>query len=72
MKLTKKAIENISRTARLKLAIDLGISEVWIGKLLIKNKSNGPLTTAKALQIISEETGLQDHEILEEVKESVK
>lgn len=72
MKLTKKAIENISRTARLKLAMDLGFSEVWIEKLLSKNKGNGPLTTAKALQIIREETGLTDAQILEETKEPVK
>jgi hypothetical protein len=67
MKLTQNALQmiNASRT-RLKLALALGFSETWIRSLIEDNKENGPLTTAKALQVIAEETGLTQAEILEE------
>lgn len=65
MRLSEQALEAITRETRLKLAIALGFSEVWITKSIEKNKSNGPLTTASALQIIREETGLTDDQILE-------
>lgn len=41
----------------------------WISSS--RDKENGPLTTAKALQIISEETGLTQDEILEEAEVKV-
>lgn len=66
MKLTTKAIEALDRTAKLKLALALGFTEVWINELLRNNKENGPLTTAKSLQTIREETNLSDTEILED------
>lgn len=67
MKLTEKAIAALqSREVVLKLALALGFTEVWIDRLIRKNKENGALTTAKALQVIREETGLSDQEILEE------
>lgn len=66
MKLTTKAIKALTRPVRLKLALALGFSELWIDKSVQKNKDNGPLTTAKALQVIREETGLLDNEILKE------
>lgn len=67
MKLSAKAIEAIdNQKMRLMLALALGFTEVWIEKLIIKNKDNGPLTTAKALQTIRLETGLTDDLILEE------
>lgn len=72
MKLTKICIETIQgkRDLILKLALELGFSELWVNKLLDANKENGPLTTAKALQLIRESTGLLDQEILiEAVKE---
>jgi hypothetical protein len=69
MKLTRKAIKGIKdQTVRLKLAIGLGFSEQWINRVIAANKSNGPLTTAIALKVIKEETGLTDQEILEEEK----
>jgi hypothetical protein len=67
MKLTAKAIKKIgeNRTAAM-IALALGLSEDWIKRLAKKNKENGDLTKAKALQVIREETGLTDSEILEE------
>lgn len=74
MKLSKKAIRTIDKAeTRLKLALGLSFSETWIRSLIADNRSNGPLTTAKALQVIREETKLTDDEILEsEVKEPAK
>lgn len=66
MKLSKKAIRKIDKRVKLELAIALKFTEYWIGKLLEKNKSNGPLTTPSALQVIREFTGLNDDQILEE------
>jgi hypothetical protein len=69
MKLTTKAIELINnRPVILGLAEALDFSELWINKLIEANKDNGPLTTAKALQVIREKTQLPDSEILEEVE----
>ena len=73
MKLSKKALKGIkNRQTRLKLALGMSLSEQWINKMIEANKQNGPLTTAKALQVIREETGLADNEILEEEKEPAK
>lgn len=69
MKLTRKAIKGIKDQApRLKLALALGFSEQWIIRVIGANKPNGPLTTAVALKVIREITGLKDTEILEEEK----
>lgn len=65
MKLTKKAIKKIDKKTRLKLAIALGFTEYWVGKLVNNNKVNGPLTTTSALQVLREETGLTEDQILE-------
>jgi hypothetical protein len=57
----------------LKLAGELGFQQQWILKLAKANKKNGPLTTAKAIQVIREYAGLLDSEILvEETKEPAK
>lgn len=67
MKLTKQAIESLdAREKRLQLALKLGFTEVWIDRLITKNKPNGPLVTVTALNVIREQTGLTDSEILEE------
>lgn len=67
MILTKAAIEKINITkTRLSLALAMGFTEQWIIRLIDANKENGPLTTAKALQVIKQETGLTDDQILEE------
>jgi hypothetical protein len=66
MKLSKKAIKKINRETRQKLAIALGFSEYWVGRLVAKNKHNGPLVTPPALKVLREETELDNKEILEE------
>lgn len=66
MKLSKKAIKKITREIKQKLAIALGFSEYWVGRLVEKNKSNGPLTTPSALAVLREETGLAIEDILED------
>lgn len=70
MKLTKTfRIRLLSeQNFRLRLALELGFSEVWIDRLIVVNKNNGPLTTAKAIQVYKQETGLSDSDILEEEK----
>lgn len=68
MKLTAKAIEALTREVRLRLVLKLDFSELWVNKLVEANKDNGPLTTAAALAVIREETGLTDNDILEEAK----
>lgn len=71
MKLKQTILQRLleSRPFRLKLAVDLNFSEVWVDRLITANKDNGPLTTAKAIQVIKQETGLADSEILEEETE---
>lgn len=66
MKLSKKAIKKITRAIKQKLAIALGFSEYWVGRLVEKNKNNGPLTTPSALAVLREETGLTNEDILDE------
>lgn len=57
----------------LKLAEALDFTQGWIITLAKANKKNGPLTTASALKVIREFTGLSDSEILlEEVVEAVQ
>lgn len=66
MKLTERAINAINQETKLRLAIALKFTEYWMGKIIDNNKDNGPLTTAAALKVIRDETGLDDSEILEE------
>ncbi len=66
MRLTESAINSIDNLqARLSIAAALKCTEVWVGRIIRKNKENGPLTTAAALEVIRKETGLMDKEILE-------
>lgn len=66
MKLTQKAIDALKKDkrARARLQLDLDKSEYTINRYLDSNDIM--LTTATALQIIREETGLTDAEILED------
>lgn len=67
MKLTPHALQRLDNlNVRLALALKLQFSETWIRSLIIKNKDNGPLTTAVALKVIQNETGLSESEILTE------
>lgn len=67
MKLNPTVIAKLqeNRLSRLQLCAALGFTELWIDKSIAKNKVNGPLTTATALEVIRKETGLTDSEILE-------
>lgn len=72
MKISEKAISQINtQTGRLKIALALGFSETWVRGLIDKNRNNGPLTTAAALKVIRQETGLTEKEILEETSAKV-
>lgn len=66
MKLTEQAITSITQATKLKLALALGFTELWVSRLIEANKDNGPLTTVASLNVLREETGLSDEEILEE------
>ena len=67
MKLSQTAITKIDNlNTRLAIAGGLQFTETWVNRLIRVNKENGPLTTAKALQVISENTGMSFNEILEE------
>ena len=75
MKISNTAIERISdRKITLQLALALDFTEQWMRRVIETNKENGPLTTARAIQVIREETGLTDSEILEQepVNEATK
>jgi NAD kinase len=65
MKLTQKAIDAIKKNkrARARLQLDLDKSEYTINKYIAENDIM--LTTAQALKVIREETGLDDSEVLE-------
>jgi hypothetical protein len=69
MKLTQKAIDNLrsNKRARARLQLSLNKSEYTINKYISDNDIM--LTTAIALKVIREETGLDDSEILEDVSE---
>ncbi len=68
MKITSTGIEAIKGSLRLRnrLALEMDRHNASIEKWIRENKENGELTTAKALQIIKEETGLTESELLEE------
>lgn len=68
MRIRKKALLTINESTRLKtrLALELDKSVASVSRWISENSENNPLTTAKALQIIRDETGLEDSQILEE------
>lgn len=71
MRLSQKALQQINTTqVRLRLAMQFDCTERWISQLIKENQSDGDLTKASALQIIREQTGLNDTEILEEDKQT--
>lgn len=68
MKITQTALATIKENIRLRtrLALELSKSPATIDRWISINESNGDLTTIKALQVIREETGLEDADIIEE------
>jgi hypothetical protein len=69
MKLSKRALNKINNLeTRLKLAMFYKVTERRISQMIKDNKNDGQLTTASALRLIRELTGLVDSQILEETK----
>lgn len=68
MILKLKTLAAIKKHTRLKnrLALELDKSGYTVERWISDNEPNSPLTTAKALQVIREELGVTDSEILEE------
>ncbi|MBK7885529.1 MAG: hypothetical protein IPJ81_18320 [Chitinophagaceae bacterium] len=63
MKLTEAALAAINnKKTRLKLAIAMDLTEGSVIRLIKKNSEN--LTKAAAMEVIKEETGLSEEEIL--------
>ncbi|MBA4168136.1 MAG: hypothetical protein H0X41_11460 [Chitinophagaceae bacterium] len=72
MKLSKKALKEINvQQIRLRLALELKVSEVWIIKSIQKNHENGLLTKAAAIEVIKANTKLKEVEILETGKKII-
>lgn len=70
MRLSATALQKINTTqVRLRLAMQFDCTERWISQLIKENNNDGDLTKASAMQIIREQTGLTDSEILEDEKE---
>ncbi|MEJ7610631.1 MAG: hypothetical protein WKF88_05565 [Ferruginibacter sp.] len=66
MRLTDKAINAINKQdIRPWITLELGCSEDSTKRYIKANESNGPLTTAGALSVIRDKTGLTDDELLE-------
>lgn len=72
MRIQEQALLTINSSVRLKtvLALELGKAVATVSRWISENTENSPLTTAKALQIIREETGLEDSQILEETADT--
>lgn len=74
MKLSKIAILALRGggvKAKARIANEIGASMKTVYGWVAENKINGPLTIAKSLEIISEETGLTRDQILEETDTKV-
>jgi hypothetical protein len=71
MKLTQKAIDALKnhKRARARLQLDLNKSEYTINRYIADNDIM--LTTATALKVIREETGISDDQLLEIEQEKV-
>ena len=66
MTITDQAIELITTRAINRIALEFDCSVYTVKRWIDANEPNGDLTKTKAVQIISEETGLTDSEILME------
>lgn len=68
MRLSKKAIKAMTVRIRNRIALSLNCSVPTVDRWIKENDSDSDLTKATALQIIKEETGLSDQQILEGIK----
>jgi hypothetical protein len=67
MILTETALAEIDKTeTRLKLALELKVTEQAVIRYIKENKYNGPLTKAAAQKVIMQETNFNFSEILTE------
>ena len=68
MRLSKIAILAIngSKDCKRRLSEEMKVSSNTLWRWITENENNGDLTKAKSIQIIREETGLEDSQILEE------
>jgi hypothetical protein len=67
MILTETALSEIDKTeTRLKLALELKVTEQAVIRYIKENKHNGPLTKAAAQKVIMQETNFNFSEILTE------
>jgi hypothetical protein len=67
MRLTQTALDKIKKPAiRMRIAVALGITDQAVIKLIKRRSDN--LTKIAAIQVIREETGLSDEQILEETE----
>lgn len=69
MRLSKTAVLALrghtkQRKAQIASKLDMSVNTLY--RLINENQDNGDLTKVKALQVISEETGLEQSQILEE------
>ena len=71
MRISEKAIKAITTKAHNRLALEMDCSIYTVVRWIKENEPNGDLTKARAVQIISEETGIPEGEVLEEVTEGV-
>lgn len=74
MRLSQTAINKIKSNNQVKarLISNFDKSPFTIERWISDNERNGQLTTASALQIISDETGLNDDQILEREPDEVR
>jgi hypothetical protein len=66
MKLSSIAVKAFTTRLKNRLALEMDKSVYTVDRWLSDNEENGPLTLAKSLQLIKEETGLPTEQILEE------
>lgn len=69
MRLSKTAVLALrghtkQRKAQIASKLDMSVNTLY--RLINENQDNGDLTKVKALQVISEETGLEQSQILEQ------
>ena len=67
-KITILALKGMTKEHKGRLAESMGMSTNSFYRHINENQDNGELTKAKALQVISEETGLDQSQILEDTE----
>jgi hypothetical protein len=70
MQLTQTALDKINTSPELKkeLVYHLANTSYTLDRWLRDNKPNGNLTTFRAIEIIKEQTGLKQSDIIQDIK----